>query len=152
MRQKFQGLNIMEKAAGAIVKQPRLFKKSIINPVKERTSIAPMVDVTDNYFRYFMRLLTRHSFLYTEMLNEHAIAAVETHDKHKLIDFSDNQHQVVCQIGGHDPLKAANAARIIEKWGYDEVNLNCGCPSHKTITGCFGAKLMYDPDLVAEIC
>ena len=67
-----------------------MFKKSKVNPVKERISIAPMVDVTDNYFRYFMRLMTKHSFLYTEMLNEHAIAAVETHDKRRLLDFSDN--------------------------------------------------------------
>mmetsp|Transcript_8650 Transcript_8650/g.14655 ORF Transcript_8650/g.14655 Transcript_8650/m.14655 type:complete len:81 (-) Transcript_8650:1082-1324(-) len=75
------------------------FKRSIINPLKERIAIAPMVDVTDNYFRYFCRLLTKHSFLYTEMLNEHAVLF----NKGKLLNFTHDQHPVVCQIGGNDP-------------------------------------------------
>lgn len=106
-----------------------------------------MVDVTDNYFRYFLRLISKHSFLYTEMLNEHAII-----HKPSLLKFTPNQHPVVCQIGGNDPLKVAKAAQMVEEAGYDEVNLNCGCPSQKTVNGCFGAQLMYNPELVAEIC
>lgn len=118
---------------------PKVIKKSIINPLKERISIAPMVDVTDNYFRYFSRFLTKHSFLYTEMLNEHAIIHIERTGNTKLLEFTPNQHPVVCQIGGNDPVKVAQAAKIVEQYGYDEVNLNCGCPSQKTINGCFGA-------------
>ena len=117
----------------------RVFKKSLVNPLKERISIAPMVDVTDNYFRFFMRYLTSHSFLYTEMLNEHAILHVHKTGNNRLLDFTANQHPVVCQIGGNDPHKAAQAAKIVEAWGYDEVNLNCGCPSQRTVNGCFGA-------------
>lgn len=129
-----------------------MFKRSVVNPVKERISIAPMVDVTDSNYRYFMRMLTKHAFLYTEMINEHAIIHIEKTGNQKLLDFTENQHPVVAQIGGQDPKKAAQAAKIIEQWGYDEVNLNCGCPSQKTINGCFGAQLMYTPELVAEIC
>lgn len=106
------------------MKLARPFKRSLINPVKERIAIAPMVDVTDNYFRWFMRLLTKHSFLYTEMLNEHAIIY-----KTRLLEYTPNQHPVVCQIGGNDPGKVAKAAKLVEEYGYDEVNLNCGCPS-----------------------
>lgn len=83
-----------------IINVNRVFKKSLINPVKERISIAPMVDVTDNYFRYAMRLLTKHSFLYTEMINEHAIIHIHKTGNTKLLDFTQNQHPVVCQIGG----------------------------------------------------
>ena len=68
----------------------RAFKKSIRNPIKERIAIAPMVDVTDNYFRYFMRYLTKHSFLYTEMINEHAIIHIEKTGNTKLLDFTKN--------------------------------------------------------------
>ena len=130
----------------------RVFKVSKINPLKERIAIAPMVDVTDNYFRFFMRRLTKHAFLYTEMLNEHAITHIHKTGNNRLLDFTADQHPVVCQIGGNDPIKVSQAAKIVEDWGYDEVNLNCGCPSHKTINGCFGAQLMFDPELVANIC
>eukprot|EP00347_Sterkiella_histriomuscorum_P020914 403335975 len=117
---------------------------------RELFSIAPMVDVSDRFFRYFMRYMTPNAFLYTEMLNEHAII----HNKHRdaILGYSgDNQHPMVCQIGGNSPQKMAQAARIIQDYGYDEVNINCGCPSSKTRDGCFGAVLMFDPKLVAEI-
>ena len=78
----------------------RIFKRSLVNPIKERISIAPMVDVTDNNYRYFMRMITRHAFLYTEMINEHAIIHIEKTGNQKLLDFTKNQHPVVCQIGG----------------------------------------------------
>lgn len=104
-------------------------KKSIVSKVPERIAIAPMVDMTDNYFRFFMRHLTKHAYLYTEMINEHAIINIHKTGHKRLLNFSANQHPVVCQIGGCDPVKAAEAAKIVEEWGYDEVNLNCGCPS-----------------------
>lgn len=78
----------------------RVFKRSLVNPIKERIAIAPMVDVTDSNYRFFMRSLTRHAFLYTEMLNEHAVLFMESEGNLKLLDFTKNQHPVVCQIGG----------------------------------------------------
>ena len=89
-----------------------------------------MVDVTNNHFRFFMRYLTKHSFLYTEMINEHAVLNTPK-DKGRvpLLDFTPNQHMVVYQIGGNDPVKVSQASKIVEDWGYDEINLNCGCPS-----------------------
>ena len=86
----------------------RPVKVSVINAVKERIAIAPMVDVTDNYFRHFCRYLTKNAFLYTEMLNEHAIL-----NKQSLLPFTENQHPVVCQIGGNDPKKVGQAAKIV---------------------------------------
>lgn len=130
----------------------RLSKKGIERKVtpRELFAIAPMVDVTDRHFRYFARLLTKKAFLYTEMLNEHAIIHSKK-GKHAMLSYSDNQHPLVCQIGGNDPEKMAEAAKICEEWGYDEVNINCGCPSNKTRDGCFGAVLMFDAELVARI-
>ena len=111
-----------------------------------------MVDMTDNNFRFLCRKLTKHAFLYTEMINENAIINIDRTGNNKLLDFTPDQHPVVCQIGGCDPIKVAKAAKIVEQWGYDEINLNCGCPSQKTVKGCFGAQLMLDPELVAKIC
>jgi tRNA-dihydrouridine synthase A len=88
-----------------------------------------MVDMTDNNFRFFSRKLTKHAFLYTEMLNENAIINIEKTGNKKLLDFTPDQHPLVCQIGGCHPIKVAKAALIAEQWGYDEINLNCGCPS-----------------------
>jgi tRNA-dihydrouridine synthase A len=117
---------------------------------RELFAIAPMVDVSDRHFRYFMRLLTKRSFLYTEMLNEHAIIYSKK-GRYSMLSYSDNQHPLVCQIGGNNPEKMAQAAKLCEEWGYDEVNVNCGCPSSKTKDGCFGAVLMFDAELVARI-
>lgn len=117
---------------------------------RELFAIAPMVDISDRHFRYFMRLLSKRCFLYTEMLNEHAILYASK-GRDSLLSFSPNQHPVVCQIGGNSPEKMALAAKIVEDYGYDEVNVNCGCPSNKTRDGCFGAVLMFKPKLVAEI-
>ena len=118
---------------------------------REYFAIAPMVDVSDKYFRHFMRLLTKHSFLYTEMLNEHAVIHA-CQGRERLLGFTDIQHPVVCQLGGNDPIKMGQAAKIVQEWGYDEVNVNCGCPSNKTVSGSFGAVLMFDAKLVANIC
>lgn len=119
---------------------------------REYFAIAPMVDISDRHFRYFMRLLmpSKKTFLYTEMLNEHAILFAK-HGRDRLLSYDEGQHPVVCQIGGNDPEKMAMAAKIVEEFGYDEVNVNCGCPSNKTRDGCFGAVLMFDPHLVARI-
>ena len=112
-----------------------------------------MVDVTDSCYRYFMRMLTKHSFLYTEMITYGAILYSEEAIQRQLLDFTENQHPIVFQIGGNDPEKVAEAAKLVEKWGYDEINLNCGCPSNRCANqGCFGARLMFDPELVARMC
>lgn len=90
-----------------------------------------MVDVSDRHFRFFMRLLSKHMYVYTEMLNEHAI--LFSKKRHQLMTFHPREHPIVCQLGGNDPDKMAQAAKIAEEYGYDEVNVNCGCPSTKTI-------------------
>ena len=126
--------------------------KFFVNPEMKREyfAIAPMVDVSDRYFRYFMRLLTKHAFLYTEMYNENAVLhACQGRDR--LLAFSDNQHPVVCQLGGSDPHTMAEAAKVCQDFGYDEVNVNCGCPSNKVVKGAFGAILMKNPENVARI-
>lgn len=135
-----------------MMKNLSLAKKTIqIAQKRELFAIAPMVDISDKYFRYFMRLLSKECFLYTEMLNEHAIIYAKK-GRESLLSYTENQHPLVCQIGGNNPDKMAEAAKICEDWGYDEVNINCGCPSQKTCDNCFGAVLMFDPPLVASIC
>ena len=99
-----------------------------IGTKREYFAIAPMVDVTDKYFRFFMRLLTKHSFLYSEMINENAVI-LATEIRKSLLSYTPNQHPVVFQLGGNDPVKMGKAAKILEEWGYDEVNINCGCQS-----------------------
>ena len=116
---------------------------------REYFAIAPMVDVSDKFFRYLMRRLSRYSFLYTEMINENAVLHAKDFQLARLLDFTPCQHPVVFQLGGNDPYKMGQAAKIIQDWGYDEVNINCGCPSPKTSAGCFGAVLMFEPKLVA---
>ena len=115
---------------------------AIYNPL----SIAPMMERTDRHFRYFMRKITRHTLLYTEMITTNAIIHG---DRHKLLDFSPEEKPLVLQIGGDDPQKLAECAQIAQDWGYDEVNLNIGCPSPRVQNGNFGACLMAQPELVA---
>lgn len=91
-----------------------------------------------------MRLLSKNCFVYTEMINEHAILYARK-GRESVLKYNDLEHPVVCQIGGNSPEKMAQAARIVEEYGYDEVNVNCGCPSNKTRDGCFGAVLMFEP-------
>ena len=109
--------------------------------------VAPMMDGTDRHCRYFHRLLTRHALLYTEMIT--ADAAIHG-DREYLLGFDDAEHPVALQLGGSDPEKLAEAARIGAEFGYDEINLNVGCPSDRVQSGAFGACLMKTPDLVAE--
>jgi tRNA-dihydrouridine synthase A len=110
-------------------------------------SVAPMMDWTDRHCRVFHRLLTRHARLYTEMLTTGAIIHGA---RDRLLGFSDVEHPVALQLGGSHPDDLAAAARIGEDFGYDEINLNVGCPSDRVKDGRFGACLMAEPDLVAE--
>lgn len=112
-----------------------------------RFSVAPMMDWTDRHDRYFLRLMSRRARLYTEMVTANA---VRFGDRDKLLDFNAEEHPLALQLGGSAPEALAEAARIGEDWGYDEINLNVGCPSDRVQSGQFGACLMQEPDLVAE--
>lgn len=110
-------------------------------------SVAPMLDWTDRHCRYFHRLLSRHALLYTEMVNAGAIVHGGT-ERH--LRFNAEEHPVALQLGGSDRDLLAQAARLGAQWGYDEINLNCGCPSERVQRGAFGACLMREPALVAD--
>jgi tRNA-dihydrouridine synthase A len=112
-----------------------------------RLSVAPMMDWTDRHCRVFHRLMTRRAMLYTEMVTAPAIVHGP---KARLLDYADVEHPVALQLGGSDPAEHARAVQIARPWGYDEINLNCGCPSDRVQSGCFGAVLMERPALVAE--
>ena len=106
-----------------------------------------MMDWTDRHCRYFHRLLTRHTLLYTEMVNAGGILYGGT-ERH--LRYNAEEHPVALQLGGNEPEKLAQAARLGAQWGYDEINLNCGCPSDRVQRGAFGASLMKTPQLVAD--
>ncbi|MEX1252643.1 MAG: tRNA dihydrouridine(20/20a) synthase DusA [Hyphomonas sp.] len=112
-----------------------------------RFNIAPMMDWTDRHCRAFHRVLTKRALLWTEMVTADAILYGP---RERLLSYGPEEHPVVLQVGGSDPAKLAEAARIADGFGYDEVNLNCGCPSERVQSGAFGACLMAEPDLVAE--
>jgi len=112
-----------------------------------RFSVAPMMDWTDRHCRSLHRVLSRRTLLYTEMVTS---GAVVHGDRAKLLGYDPEQHPVALQLGGSDPAELAQAARIAEDYGYDEINLNVGCPSDRVQSGRFGACLMREPDLVAE--
>jgi tRNA-dihydrouridine synthase A len=105
-----------------------------------------MMEWTDRHCRYFLRLISAHAFLYTEMITAEAVLYG---DRERVLGFDPEEHPVGLQLGGSDPRKLADAARIGSDWGYDEINLNIGCPSDRVQSGRFGACLMADPDLVA---
>src|ERR1700752_3999558 len=109
-----------------------------------RFAIAPMMDWTDRHCRVLHRLLSRHTRLYTEMITADAVLHG---DRERLLGFSELERPVALQLGGSDPAKLAQAAQIASAWGYDEINLNAGCPSGRVQSGCFGAVLMRTPDL-----
>ncbi|MBL6900453.1 MAG: tRNA dihydrouridine(20/20a) synthase DusA [SAR86 cluster bacterium] len=115
--------------------------------MSHRFSIAPMMDRTDRHCRYFHRLLTSKSLLYTEMLHSNAIIKGNTN---KLLSYSHDEHPLAIQLGGSDPKSLAEASVISEEYGYKEINLNVGCPSSKVQKGRFGAILMKEPKLVAK--
>ena len=112
-----------------------------------KVSVAPMMDCTDRHERYFLRLISKNILLYTEMIVSEAI---DRGDKKKLLSFNINEKPVALQLGGSSPKLLANAAKLGEEFGYDEINLNLGCPSKKVQKNKFGACLMKEPDLVAE--
>ena len=115
--------------------------------MNRKISVAPMMDCTDRHERYFLRLISKNVLLYTEMIVSEAI---DRGDKKKLLSFNINEKPVALQIGGSSPNLLANAARLGEEFGYDEINLNLGCPSKKVQKNKFGACLMKEPNLVAD--
>jgi tRNA-dihydrouridine synthase A len=120
---------------------------TLINSRDIRFSVAPMMDWTDRHCRSFHRVLSRHARLYTEMVTP---GAVIHGDRARIIGFGEHEHPVAVQLGGSEPAKLAEAARICADEGYIEINLNCGCPSDRVQGGHFGACLMREPDLVAD--
>jgi tRNA-dihydrouridine synthase A len=112
-----------------------------------RFSVAPMLDWSDRHCRYFHRLFSKHALLYTEMV----VADAAIHGpRDRLMGFDNTEHPIALQLGGSDPVKLQEAARIGEGFGYDEINLNVGCPSDRVQSGTFGACLMQTPDVVAR--
>ena len=110
-------------------------------------SVAPMLDWTDRHERYFLRLISKHAVLYTEMVTTGAILHG---DRDRFLAFHSSEHPLALQLGGSDPRALEDCARIAEDYGYDEINLNVGCPSDRVQSGSFGACLMAQPQLVAE--
>ncbi|MFA9275040.1 MAG: tRNA dihydrouridine(20/20a) synthase DusA [Candidatus Aquirickettsiella gammari] len=112
-----------------------------------RLSVAPMMDWSDRHCRLFHRYISRHTWLYTEMVTTGAILHG---DIARHLDFNQEEHPVALQLGGSEPADLALAAKRGQEWGYDEINLNCGCPSERVQKGAFGACLMAEPTLVAD--
>ncbi|MDE0646560.1 MAG: tRNA dihydrouridine(20/20a) synthase DusA [Synechococcus sp. SB0668_bin_13] len=110
-------------------------------------SVAPMLDCTDRHFRVLMRQVSSEALLYTEMV---VAQALHYGHRQRLLDYDPVEHPLALQVGGDDPLLLAEAARMAEVWGYDELNLNLGCPSERVQAGRFGACLMAEPDHVAR--
>jgi tRNA-dihydrouridine synthase A len=118
-----------------------------VSPEPMPVSVAPMMEWTDRHCRYFLRRLTRHTLLYTEMVTT---GAVLHGDRARLLAYHPEEHPLAIQLGGSDPADLAECARIAESLGFDEVNLNVGCPSDRVQSGRFGACLMAEPALVAR--
>lgn len=115
--------------------------------LNRKFTVAPMLDWTDRFCRHFHRLLTKHAVLYTEMVTAGAILHG---DRERHLRFDSAEHPLALQIGGSEPEEMAECARIAEDYGYDEVNINVGCPSERVQKGAFGACLMAEPELIAE--
>ena len=116
--------------------------RGVVRPI----SVAPMMDRTDRHFRWLLRQITGQALLYTEMITTHAILHG---DRERLLAYDPSEHPVALQLGGDEPADLAACARIAEDVGYDEVNLNVGCPSDRVQSGNFGVCLMRDPERVA---
>lgn len=114
---------------------------------QRKVSIAPMMERTDRHDRFFLRLISKKVFLYTEMVTTGAILHG---DRHRFLNYRREEHPIALQLGGNDPKELAICSKIAQDMGYDEVNLNVGCPSDRVQTGRIGACLMKEPDLVAE--
>ncbi|RDH83013.1 MAG: tRNA dihydrouridine(20/20a) synthase DusA [endosymbiont of Galathealinum brachiosum] len=115
--------------------------------MNRKFSVAPMLDWTDRHERFFLRLISQHTLLYTEMITTGALIHG---DRSRHLDFNYEEHPVAIQLGGSDPVDLAECAKMSEDHGYDEINLNVGCPSNRVQSGMFGACLMAKPKLVAE--
>ncbi|ACR10655.1 tRNA-dihydrouridine synthase A [Teredinibacter turnerae T7901] len=113
-----------------------------------RFSIAPMMEWSDRHCRYFWRLLTKNALLYTEMVTTGAL--LNNSDVERFLKFNSEEHPLALQLGGSNPDELARCAAMAQQWGYDEVNLNCGCPSDRVQEGKIGAVLMTEPELVAQ--
>jgi tRNA-dihydrouridine synthase A len=118
-----------------------------LKPSPRRVSVAPMMDWTDRHCRSFHRILTKHTWLYTEMVTTGALLHG---DVARHLAFTPAEAPVALQLGGSEPADLARSAKLGEQWGYDEINLNCGCPSERVQRGAFGACLMNEPQLVAD--
>ena len=125
----------------------RMDRANPATPSPWRLSVAPMMDWTDRHCRRFHRLISRHARLYTEMVTT---GALRHGDVPRHLDFNDEEHPVALQLGGSEPDELAHGARLAQQWGYDEVNLNCGCPSERVQRGAFGACLMNEAALVRD--
>ena len=117
------------------------------NKIDRRFCVAPMLDCTDRHARYFLRQISRHAVMYTEMVTTGALIHG---DRSRFLDFDTAEHPIALQLGGSDPSAMAQCAEFAQEWGYDEVNINVGCPSDRVQSGSFGACLMQSPQLVAE--
>lgn len=115
---------------------------------KRRVCVAPMIDCTDQYFRQFIRQISSEIYLYTEMITSHAL--IHGGNLSRLLSFDAIEHPVALQVGGSDPVDLATVSKFAQEYGYDEVNLNVGCPSPRVQAGRFGACLMKEPDQVAR--
>lgn len=124
---------------------PPFKHNSPTNP--HRFCLAPMMEWSTRHCRVFWRLLTKQSMFYTEMVTSGAIIHG---DKNRFLDFNAKEHPLALQVGGSNPSDLAHCAQLAEQWGYDEINLNCGCPSDRVQTGKIGAILMKEPQLVAD--
>lgn len=113
----------------------------------DRLSVAPMMDWTDRHFRYFIRCFSRRIRLYSEMITAQAVVFGNAE---KLLTYNEEEHPIALQLGGADPELLAKACHIAKSFGYDEINLNAGCPSERVASGCFGASLRKDPQLIAD--
>jgi len=122
-------------------------RSRMIEKIMHTLCLAPMLDWTDTHFRYFIRLLAPHCFLYTEMVTTGALLRG---DPHRFLSYHPQEHPIALQLGGCDPKALSYCASMARRYGYDEVNLNVGCPSDRVQRGRFGACLMKEPNLVAE--
>jgi tRNA-dihydrouridine synthase A len=122
-------------------------RKAALLQKSHRLCVAPMMDWTDRHCRYFHRLLSKNALLYTEMVTTGALVHG---DVARHLQFNTQEHPVALQLGGSEPHDLAQCAKLGEQWGYDEINLNCGCPSERVQRGAFGACLMAEPTLVAD--
>lgn len=116
-------------------------------PVNRRFSVAPMMEWSDRHCRYLWRLISRHAVLYTEMVTTGALIHA---DPERFLNYNHDEHPVALQLGGSNPEDLAKCSKMAETWGYDEVNLNCGCPSDRVQNGMIGAILMAHPERVAD--